>query len=624
MLKNIHIQGFKAITKELQLNNLAQVNYLIGPNGSGKSSVLEGVHLARMIVNRRFTKGNGFDYFSKLENTAGLNNQATVIVLKTSNLLNGEISFGPFIRESISENNSFCDAYYNNKRNQDQISQIEKILSCEVTEFGYITNNLKWINPAIFDYLIENPTAFSYSRSHESKIIDGQTIKKVNIKPNQLSNRENLFFGLKNIFSIFFKTMGLGKNSGSYDRRYWLGKEDFLKERSELLNNFDIKDMDVIDKDNDYIYFNNDHFSSGECSLYELAEFSMLKDSKNIDFPKIMLIDEPEVNLHPDWQKRIPAILSEIALKFNAQFIISTHSPFIINAALEQDRERLENLTDEDKKNFTPTHKVYHLEGGTNTMKDGEGITAQNFSVSGVDNIFSSIGVQPSDLLFANGIVWVEGPSDAIYIEKWLEMYSDLEEVKSANKNYKPRKGRDYSFQMLNLFTLNNIGADTSFWSDPKSVEEAINLLEINRKFVVITDNDGLFDDNFVPKDLGDYRTKTKVEFLDKIKSLKVETSSLTYDGKYIEKGIEKMLFWIASPKYYTIENYLRKYVESKLSVKPKFYLNNPESNKTKKSHIKTIFRDLSGEPKGQFVVAKAHYSKQICHQPDLKFSDFC
>lgn len=43
----------------------------------------------------------------------------------------------------------------------------------------------------------------------------------------------------------------------------------------------------------------------------------------------IILIDEPEVGLHPKWQQRLMAVLRGLARRKSAQLIVATHSPFV-------------------------------------------------------------------------------------------------------------------------------------------------------------------------------------------------------------------------------------------------------------------------------------------------------
>ena len=42
----------------------------------------------------------------------------------------------------------------------------------------------------------------------------------------------------------------------------------------------------------------------------------------------VILIDEPEISLHPEWQRKIINVYESIGE--NNQFIIATHSPHII------------------------------------------------------------------------------------------------------------------------------------------------------------------------------------------------------------------------------------------------------------------------------------------------------
>lgn len=49
--------------------------------------------------------------------------------------------------------------------------------------------------------------------------------------------------------------------------------------------------------------------------------------------PKILLIDEPDIHLHPTVQEALPSVLSEIAESQNLKIVLSTHSPFIVRGA---------------------------------------------------------------------------------------------------------------------------------------------------------------------------------------------------------------------------------------------------------------------------------------------------
>ncbi|MBF0332103.1 MAG: AAA family ATPase, partial [Alphaproteobacteria bacterium] len=49
--------------------------------------------------------------------------------------------------------------------------------------------------------------------------------------------------------------------------------------------------------------------------------------------PKVMLIDEPDAHLHPDKQERLIEALERAAPEYDAQIILTTHSPHIVRAA---------------------------------------------------------------------------------------------------------------------------------------------------------------------------------------------------------------------------------------------------------------------------------------------------
>tara|TARA_R110000868_G_scaffold198069_2_gene444358 strand:- start:15798 stop:17447 length:1650 start_codon:yes stop_codon:yes gene_type:complete len=49
--------------------------------------------------------------------------------------------------------------------------------------------------------------------------------------------------------------------------------------------------------------------------------------------PRILLIDEPDIHLHPDVQERLSVTLSRVASERQIKVLLSTHSPFIVRGA---------------------------------------------------------------------------------------------------------------------------------------------------------------------------------------------------------------------------------------------------------------------------------------------------
>jgi predicted ATP-dependent endonuclease of OLD family len=72
-----------------------------------------------------------------------------------------------------------------------------------------------------------------------------------------------------------------------------------------------------------------------------------------------------------------------------------------------------------------------------------DGISAKVETVSERQSHFDvldELGARASDILLANGVIWVEGISDAIYIRTWIKRYCDEKGMKS------PVEGSEYAF----------------------------------------------------------------------------------------------------------------------------------------------------------------------------------
>ena len=75
--------------------------------------------------------------------------------------------------------------------------------------------------------------------------------------------------------------------------------------------------------------FSIDKLSTGEKTLLSKVLYFYLE---KIYF-HIILIDEPELSLHPSWQNKVLKIYENFAKQNNCQIIIATHSPHIISSA---------------------------------------------------------------------------------------------------------------------------------------------------------------------------------------------------------------------------------------------------------------------------------------------------
>jgi len=85
----------------------------------------------------------------------------------------------------------------------------------------------------------------------------------------------------------------------------------------------------VLFKDNYGNEFDIEELSTGEKTLLSKVLYLYYKDYVG----KLILIDEPELSLHPSWQNRVLKIYENFAKLNNCQIILATHSPHIIGSA---------------------------------------------------------------------------------------------------------------------------------------------------------------------------------------------------------------------------------------------------------------------------------------------------
>ncbi|MDP9983883.1 putative ATPase [Pseudarthrobacter oxydans] len=100
-----------------------------------------------------------------------------------------------------------------------------------------------------------------------------------------------------------------------------------LTDLSRLLKRARIADVDVHLSRGDS-YFGLDDLSAGQLLL--LSTFSRL--AANIGPDTLILIDEPETGLHPNWQSAyIPLLEDTVPAAWSCHFFLGTHSPHIVS-----------------------------------------------------------------------------------------------------------------------------------------------------------------------------------------------------------------------------------------------------------------------------------------------------
>jgi hypothetical protein len=103
--------------------------------------------------------------------------------------------------------------------------------------------------------------------------------------------------------------------------------------------------------------------------------------------------------------------------------------------------------------------------------------------------------VRAIDLLQSNGIIWVEGPTDRLYINKWIE-------IASAGRL---REGAHYQCVFYGGKLLSHLSAD----GDLSLRKELIDLITINKNAAIVIDSDRRKEKGR----LNSTKTRIKVEF---------------------------------------------------------------------------------------------------------------
>ena len=185
--------------------------------------------------------------------------------------------------------------------------------------------------------------------------------------PNQ-----SIYFpaGIGNIGKVadeFIKTFySLLKNEDYRPREVKEHLDKFMKDIFEGLDlTFSYSHLDKEDNvwfiNNEKHKFKIEELSTGEKTLLSKILFIFFKGYTN----KVLLIDEPELSLHPSWQNKILSVYKKLAKQNNCQIIIATHSPHIITSAKN---EYLRFLIKEDNKIIVKQLKDSPLNRDVNTI----------------------------------------------------------------------------------------------------------------------------------------------------------------------------------------------------------------------------------------------------------------
>jgi len=232
--------------------------------------------------------------------------------------------------------------------------------------------------------------------------------------------------------------------------------EQKLKKKFDLINSFIQKVLDNQDAKIE-IPFKRDmiivHMNEKTLPLESLGtgihEVIILAAASTILDNSILCVEEPELHIHPILQRKLINYLSE---NTNNQYFFTTHSTHLLDAA---------------------DASIFHI-----TLKNNESKINNISSTKQRSEICHDLGYKASDILQSNCIIWVEGPSDRIYINNWLH-----------NKRLDFIEGIHYSIMFYGGRLSSHIsGLDIDEYQN--NYEDLISVRNLNRNSILIIDSD--------------------------------------------------------------------------------------------------------------------------------------
>ena len=198
--------------------------------------------------------------------------------------------------------------------------------------------------------------------------------------------------------------------------------------------------------------------------------------------------EELENNLHPAIQRKVFDYIYKHATENNLCIFLTTHSHIAIDSFFGRDKAAIYHVVKNN--NISTIKKIDNYVGRVEILND--------------------LNIKASDLLQSNGIIWVEGPSDRIYIKRWLEIFCNCKFEEGVHYQFMHYGGR-----LLSHFTT-------------EEIDGLINILTTNRNAAIVIDSDKRTEEDSI--------NDTKLRILKEFN--KFNMFAWTTEGKEIENYV--------------------------------------------------------------------------------------
>lgn len=444
-IESISFCGYKSFPSTLDVNmtEIGNVNVIIGKNNTGKSSVIDIVEFILDISK-----------YSKYKNGVS---SLDVGVKLDDNVISNVFQKG-YARGGING-----DHYEYGKKFVDQIF-ILRVSSEKNSDREYY----KYSPSDKLDkeeYPDKLQAFWSNLASKLTGIFSDVTLRRLNAERNILPEEESDLISLSPDGSGASNLIRKFINNSSYDEKAieisLLGELNSIMSPEASYSSIRVQQVEISDKLLWEIFL--EEKSVGRFALSQsgsglktiiliLLNLWIIPLLPEYKFKTVYYaFEEIENNLHPALQRRMFNYLYKYACDSNISIFITTHSHVAINTFFGKPGSKLFHVTKNDNKS-----EMHLIENYIDEVE-----------------ILNDLDVRASDLLQTNGIIWVEGPSDRVYIKKWMEILCDP----------KFTEGEDYQFLYYG-------GRLLSHYTTDDSREDLINVLTTNKNAAILIDSD--------------------------------------------------------------------------------------------------------------------------------------
>ena len=369
-IEKVEIKNFRSILDgEFYIDRILAI---IGQNNAGKSNIIAA-------LDSFFHPNNQLEFYLNGKNSCGLPRRVPCIIISFSDVTNQE--FSSFISHNIIK---IKQEFKNNK------------LLYYI--FNPNTNRYEPLTIDITNYIDLVLIPVSRLPEIETNVLERDSIvyKAIETSLKRLSERRDTFSAQLRKAYDYVARHAFEKIAKDINKYYMAADvRASIKKAVDIDSTIlmQILGINIIEHDKE---FPINYCGSGIQSLFVIGVYHYLSEQLGINY--IIIIEEPEVNLHPQAQKRFINNVIRMKKENHNQVILSTHSPYIIDL-LGHTNLLLVKKTNHQKRGFISILTQLRK----NFFSDYKLQEPKYYEFAGFKN---------SDVFFSSYIIVTESPTD--------------------------------------------------------------------------------------------------------------------------------------------------------------------------------------------------------------------